>query len=189
MPSIVTHAPCSIARCSRVRLSRLSTLLLDRGADIHARRGRRARFLFRSRAIDMAIWGPDGCVAILGLRAFCCRVARPTILPSLRPWRYRVVRQMLDAHLSASARRVRAARRPLSAAIEMGPLPDCAFAARTGREPELGRAVGAERPRAARGSPRWPIVAGGVAPRSRRRPEQRHRFFGQRVLCGRYSRD
>ena len=138
----------------------------------------------------MAIWGARLAARRSGaLRVCCCRAARPAISPSSARL---AISSACDRcsmrNLRASARRGRAdggrCRR-----LSRRATTNCALAARARRGSELGRAVCAERTRTALGSPRRAVVAGGTAPRARRRSEQRHRFFGQRAFRGGHSRD
>ncbi len=96
-------------------------LLLDRGANIHARRGAARGFFSDLEPIDMAIWGPgwlpgDLEVARLLLsRGAACDLSVICALGDVER-----VRQMLDAQPARIGETRPSGRRPLSAAIEMG---------------------------------------------------------------------
>jgi uncharacterized protein len=102
------------------------TLLLDRGADLHARRGSprglRAGFWSNLEPIDMAIWGNGwqtrGDLAIA--RLLLDRGATYDLAVACAFGDLKHVRQILDAQPERIRETRPSGRRPLSAAIEMG---------------------------------------------------------------------
>ena len=100
---------------------RVIELLLDRGANIHARRGAGRGFFPDLEPIDMAIWGPGwmpGDLEIARLllsRGATCDLAVACALGEIER-----VRQMLDAQPARIGEMRPSGRRPLSAAIEGG---------------------------------------------------------------------
>jgi ankyrin repeat protein len=96
-------------------------LLLDRGADLHARRGSGRGFWSDLEPIDMAIWGAGWQPGDLDVaRLLLSRGATGDLAIACAFGDVEHVRQMLDAQPERIAETRPSGRRPLSAAIEMG---------------------------------------------------------------------
>jgi ankyrin repeat protein len=108
--ALLAHAPRHII-----------TLLLDRGADLHVRRGSGWGFFSDLEPIDMAIWGKGWQRGDLEVaRLLLSRGATYDLAVACALGDLERVREMLDAQPERIRETRPSGRRPLSAAIEMG---------------------------------------------------------------------